>query len=441
MLGLKFRFALISTGVIAVYLCSGQSGAPLSYIYTEAPRFDPSASLTGTERFPAGAKLQFVSGGARRALVAGFAASADASISFDGKRALFSGKQKPGDPWQIWETALAGGTPRRITSTAEDCIRPFYLPEDKIVYSRRLPDGFQLEILSPGAPALRLTYAPGNWIATDVLRDGRILMEGPHGAGRDIYAIYSDGSGIETHRCDHTRDRHSARELSNGDIVFTTGTRLARFTSARAGEIQMTLPAGEFAGPVEEIAPGELLVSYRAAASAPFALCRWTPGRAPAPLGYRNAYEPVVVRDRAVPPRHPSSLGDRDGTNLLCLNAYVSKGARIAAGSAASVHVYSRTDAGAPVLLGRAPVEKDGSFYVNVPSERPIRIELVDASARPVYAEKGWFWTRRGEQRVCVGCHVGPERAPENATPQVLVRTQTPVKMALPPSGASGATK
>jgi hypothetical protein len=39
------------------------------------------------------------------------------------------------------------------------------------------------------------------------------------------------------------------------------------------------------------------------------------------------------------------------------------------------------------------------------------------------------MWTRRGEQRICVGCHAGPERAPENAVPQVLVRDIKPVNI------------
>jgi hypothetical protein len=43
--------------------------------------------------------------------------------------------------------------------------------------------------------------------------------------------------------------------------------------------------------------------------------------------------------------------------------------------------------------------------------------------------EHGWFWIRRGEQRICVGCHVGPERASENRMPDVLLRTTVPVDL------------
>jgi hypothetical protein len=86
-------------------------------------------------------------------------------------------------------------------------------------------------------------------------------------------------------------------------------------------------------------------------------------------------------------------------------------------------------------------VAKDGSFFVQVPSETPIRFELLDAAGKSVAAEKGWFWARRGEQRICVGCHAGPERAPDNSAPQVLLQTQEPVKMALPVHGGKEGQK
>src|ERR1035438_8102713 len=93
--------------------------------------------------------------------------------------------------------------------------------------------------------------------------------------------------------------------------------------------------------------------------------------------------------------------------------------------------------AGAPVPLGQAPVESDGSFYVQVPADQPLRMELLDASGRSVRAERDWFWMRPSEQRICVGCHAGPERAPENRLPEVLLHSTIPVKML----GGSGRTQ
>jgi hypothetical protein len=431
--------------VFFLFAWAAASSGNTPCLYTQAPRYDARAAVGG-ERFPAGARLMLFKDGAARPFAPGFAASADAAVSFDGARVLFAGRRKAGDPWQIWEVAVTGGTPRRVTAGREDCIRPLYVPDDKLVYSRRTPRGFDIEImpLAGGAP-LRLTYGAGDFIASDVLLDGRVLFDGPHPGGpREVYTVYTDGSGVETVRCDHGHDRHSGRQVSSGDIVFESGTHLARFTSARAVELPLALPVGEYAGPVAEQAPGELLVSWRARAGEPFTLRRVKIGDARAVPervaagGRGNAVEPVLLAAHAVPKRHPSGLGDRNGANLLCLNSYTTRDAAIPAGIVAKVRVWAQDDRGAAVALGEAPVEKDGSFFVQVPSERPVRFELLDRNSKTVRDAQGWFWLRRGEQRVCVGCHAGPERAPDNVQPAVLLRTTEPVRMVLPVHSENG---
>jgi hypothetical protein len=95
----------------------------------------------------------------------------------------------------------------------------------------------------------------------------------------------------------------------------------------------------------------------------------------------------------------------------------------------AAVRVWALDDNNKPTLLGQTPVARDGSFYVQAPGERAIRFELIDRAEKTIAQEKGWFWARRGEQRVCVGCHAGPERAPDNAVPEILLHSQEPVVM------------
>ncbi|MFY9854726.1 MAG: hypothetical protein WAK26_12700, partial [Terracidiphilus sp.] len=84
---------------------------------------------------------------------------------------------------------------------------------------------------------------------------------------------------------------------------------------------------------------------------------------------------------------------------------------------------------GQAVVTGTAPVEADGSFFVKVPADQPIRFALLDEKGTVLRREHGWFWIRQGEQRICVGCHTGPERASENRVPDVLLRTTTPVDL------------
>ena len=79
--------------------------------------------------------------------------------------------------------------------------------------------------------------------------------------------------------------------------------------------------------------------------------------------------------------------------------------------------------------MGTAPVESDGSFFVQTPADKPIRFALLNQKGEVVRQERGWFWIRRGEQRICVGCHTGPERSSENHVPAVLLRTTTPVNL------------
>jgi hypothetical protein len=413
-----------------------------SLLYTRTTHYDALAWMRGGERFSSGATLVVRDSNGKRPLVPDFAASADPAISFDGQRVLFAGKLKAQDPWQIWEVPLAAGEPRRVTFGSEDCIRPLYLPENRIVYARKIAGRFVIEALYlSGGKALPLTYGPASVLPTDVLRDGRILFEAAYPLGADavpeIYTVYSDGSGVESYRCDHGTVRHSGRQVSSGDIVFASSHAaanfsLARFTSARAQEVQIPVPAGEYAGEIVETHIGDWLLPWRADANAQFQLMLWTPGspvlRPAVTEQNEDAVQPVLIAERAIPNRHPSGLHDWPNANLLCLNAYTSK-YRFAAGSIHSVRFYTPDDSGNPRLLGTAPVERDGSFFVQVPTEKPLQIELLDSAGKTLQREAGFFWMRRGEQRGCVGCHAGPETSPENAVPMILLKSTTPSDM------------
>jgi len=416
-------------------LASGDDLRTPAHVYTATARFDPDAWACGQERFPLGAAIRLVAAAGSRELAPGFFASADPEVSFDGQRVLFAGKPRREDPWQIWEApagVLSGPREaRRIAAWPEDSIRPLYLPDGKIVYARKTSQGYQLEVLAlAGGQPLRITYAPGNYLTCDILHDGRVLYE----TNRDLYTVYPDGSGVEAYRCDHGVSRHAARQLASRDVVFTTGNGFARFTSELATQVD-SVPrhGGEFAGPpaevTPEITPDEWLVSFRPNARTPYAIYSLNPANSTlAKTTDAPGVQPMLLGAREVPLRFPSGLHDWAGANLLCLNAYTSK-TNITEGAIGSVRLYSQGGGGQPALLGETAVESDGSFFLHVPSEQPLRMELRDRSGRVIEAERGWFWMRRGEQRVCVGCHAGPERAPENAVPKVLLRADVPVPM------------
>ena len=64
------------------------------------------------------------------------------------------------------------------------------------------------------------------------------------------------------------------------------------------------------------------------------------------------------------------------------------------------------------VELGTVPIEEDGSFYVEVPADRPLALQAIDGEGRAVINELSWIYTRPGEQRGCVGCHAPIGTAP-----------------------------
>jgi len=432
MCGFGERHRVIASG-------SARTKDSVPIVFTAAPRYEPLAAIErGEERFPEGAELRVMRGGETEPLAPVFFASADASVSFDAKTVLFAGKRNRGEAWQVWEMNLASRAVRRVTAAKEDAIRPMYLPGGRLVYAQRAAEGFAIEAASlDGTDRLELTHLHGNALPVDVLEDGRILFESSFPLGTsgqpELYLVYSDGSGVESYRCDHGAGRWGGRQLRSGtnagDVVFTHGRSLARFSSPLAAETAIHVPAAEYAGPIAEETGGDWLVAARRRSDARMALV-WVRAGAAALTTVvsderNDLVEPATIAPRATPNRHPSGLHEWTTANLLALDVRVSRDGALGK-TPARVRVEAQGEDGRAVEMGVAPIESDGSFFVKTPGDRPIRFALLDGSGAVVRAERGWFWARGGEQRICVGCHAGPERAPENRVPQVLLRTTTP---------------
>ena len=454
--------------LIALLLClsgvtpvAAQAIVAPDLIVTATPYYVPQAALTGGERFPKGAQLLLIHASHAQPLVTGFWATADANVSFDGERVLFAAKSTAVDPWQIWEMKLQDRSLQKLIGGESDVIRPFYLPAGRLVYARHTPHGFQLEaagkdassLTAPidahaGETVLPLSYSPGSTIPDDVLLDGRILFESefPLGTGStpEMFLVYSDGSGVESYRCDHGPARWGGKQLASGNVVFTHGDSLARFTSPLAHEAPIVAPRAQYAGAIAETAAGAWLLSARTAGAAHYSLRVWKPGTQSLPMVFalagQDVVQPAVTAPRARPKRHPSGLHDWSYANIMALDARQSRQGDLKV-APAQVRLEALGKDGQAVVMGTAPVEADGSFLVRTPADQPIRFALLDARGDVVRQEHGWFWIRRGEQRYCVGCHTGPERSSENHVPAVLLRTTTPVDLTGSPAKNDGEGK
>lgn len=406
-------------------------------IVTATSSYDELAVLKGGERFAEGAQLLRIDNGKASPLVEGFSASADADVSFDATRMLFSGRKSAGDPWQIWELSLADKSVRPVLTSTSSLERPLYLPDGRFLYARLEQNRFQIQIANlDGTHGFSLTHVPSNVFPSTVLRDGRILFEAGYplnsGDTPELYLVYSDGSGLESYRCDHGSARWGGAQLASGDLVFSHGSSLARFTSPLAAETSMHAPSATYTGQFAQTADGKLLVSAKPSRDAHYAIRLWNPGSPASHEIYSSAtldiVSPVLLTARPTPNRHPSALHDWPTANLLALDVRQSRSGPLHA-APAYVQIEIQDKEGRARIVGRAPVEEDGSFFVKVTGDRPTRFALLDAQGQVVRREEGWFWSRGGEQRICVGCHAGPERAPDNRVPAVLLRTTTPVDL------------
>ncbi|MFQ6091517.1 MAG: hypothetical protein ACE5OR_02360 [bacterium] len=83
-------------------------------------------------------------------------------------------------------------------------------------------------------------------------------------------------------------------------------------------------------------------------------------------------------------------------------------------------------------IIGEAPVEEDGSFYLEVPADTPISFQILDENRMALQTMRGWVWVRRGSRRGCIGCHENRELAPENRATLALLKAE-PTRLVTPP--------
>jgi hypothetical protein len=117
---------------------------------------------------------------------------------------------------------------------------------------------------------------------------------------------------------------------------------------------------------------------------------------------------------------------------FICLDSHLAEGVPNGKIAAKLARVRVRTLDTATQqesALGDAPMEEDGSFYIAVPPDQPVRFEVLDAADRVVRAQKSWIWARSGEEHGCVGCHEDRAVAPENRWPMALRRFDTPTRL------------
>ncbi len=416
-----------------------------------------------------------------------FAAAADPSVSFDAKRILFAGRRAPEDRWNIWEMDPDGKNKRQITREFGNCREPEYLAlssitppdfKDKVRWITFRSDAagtYQegTDALATSLYAASLEAVPGRGLVTWrltfnlssdfsplVLGDGRILFTSRQGRPNlpeeyPLLATNWDGTGLNLF-CgagQGARLKTMACETPDRSLVFVesaklsgSGGQLARVFFRRPLHSYEALSHGNGRYLYPHAAPdGRLLVSYSPGIESYgiyfFNFDQGAPGEKvvaepgwefldaqplvsrPEPTGLISAVEDSLKWGHL----HCLSVYDSDRPEMRQIKPGEIKKARFVEGipaSSATPRAAGRMPQATTRLIGEAPVEADGSFFVQLPADTPFIIQLLNAGGSVVETMPRWIWVRRGTSRGCIGCHENKELAPENRVSDAVRRAE-----------------
>lgn len=442
--------SLCLTAGIIISSCKGKSTGKNIIILTEAPgNIQLPDYKNGTSwRYLPGARIVSVrqdNKGKTRLLTRDFYSACFPEISYDGRSMLFTAQQSENDTWQIWEMNLRNLKSRKITSFAESCTDPVYLPGGRMAFSKLTVNDtvksahclFTCSI--DGFGIRQITFSPASSFATTVLRDGRLLTVStqfepamgeplltvmrPDGTKADMFYRTKGGNRLLNSPAE-TDDRkilliESDETSGKRDIISIAYNRPLHTRYNLTSEIQGDF---QFALPLDLVS---YLVSCRKSDSESFGLYEFDPGnKILGSLVYSdpayNVVDAVVAEEYERPKKLPSEVDMHVKTGLLmCQDINVFNTSLpetfYAAHKARKIEVL-----GIDSTYGVVEVEEDGSFYLKVIADTPFRIRTIDDNGNVLSGPCSWLWLRPNERRGCVGCHEDPELVPENRIPAAV---------------------
>jgi hypothetical protein len=357
---------------------------------------------------------------------------------------------------------------RQVTHCDGNCLAPAYLPRDAIAFSGEVQDAgggraYQIYFGKlDGTDAHPITFGPGDYELETVLQNGLILASArsplqPRGKSensRNLYTLRHDGSGLAAFRCDHQAPaiRSQAEELDDGSVVFVKNKVLGSeaggdLAAIRRGAMHNSAvgPASELIWSPRQLEADRLIVARRAltpGARGKFGLYSFDfiHEKFQAPIyedSELSSIQAVPVAAHPAPRWYWSTLNSEAKVGyFICLNASLS--ANAPRGRLSTLPSKVRVLALDPATheensLGEARIEQDGSFYIAVPPDRPVRFELLNAEGKVIRGQQSWIWARPGEEHGCAGCHEDRAVAPENRWPLALRRFDTPTWIGVQP--------
>lgn len=359
-----------------------------------------------------------------RALSQGFHSATDPEVYFDGARILFAAKRTQSDPYQIFEMNADGTAVRQITHSSTDCRQPVYQsriftldepqPWDQVAY---VSNGSLHSVKLDGSAHQQLTFTPSQDADPLILPDGRM-----------IYASQSRLFGVNLDGTDYAlfldRAARNPAVTTNREVVFVqpNGSLAAVHLDRPLFTYRLLTSAGVFHSP-SALPDGQLLAARKTAAT--FGLVRFDPRtKIATPVFDSPEYDdtqPRLVAPRGLPDGRGSVVDESVPTaHLYCQSVFTSDQPKLAA-TAKRVRLVTASG-----TLGETDLEDDGSFKLQIPANRAVKVQLIDAKGE-LLRSSSWIWTRNKENRGCIGCHEDPELSPDNREAKAVVKKAVPM--------------
>ncbi len=363
-------------------------------------------------------------------------------VSYDGRRLLFAGQKTAGELWQIYIKDLITYEVVQVTHCPVNCTDPAWLPDGRILFSRldEMEPAGQVHVLyachADGCCMERLTFHPESAIASSVTNDGRIITLSARQYSdlgeRQYLALRTDGTKSELFYKGDNKNFPVSRcwEGNDGRIYFIeNGMQADQVMSIDFGhplssrKLVLKSKKRTFHS-IYPFSEDQLLVSARLDDEAEFGLylVDSQTGEIKDQVKSSDRYhliEPVLTRNRQTPLKLPAIVDMTKGKGtFLCHDSGLST---IAINNEdKDKETYKVQVYGLDEMLGEVPVEEDGSFYVEVDADIPVRFQTVNAAGEVLRGPSAWVWVRPNERRSCIGCHEDRELAPENRVPDAL---------------------
>ncbi len=353
-------------------------------------------------------------------LTSNFYSACSPDISYDAKHMLFTAQQNENDSWQIWEMDLGEKTSRKITDIKESCFGPAYLPGGRLVFSKQMPETgtgpvHALHTMNlDGSNISQITFQPHFDYTTTVLKEGRILMLSkqlypepgdmmymamrPNGTKAELFYKGNNGSLLNS-KVHETTDgfvyfiEWENENLNSGNIISIHQNRPLftrdNLTSDISGGFYSVLP----------IQKQEMIVSYRPSEKGTvglynFSLKDKSPGKSIYnPSGF-HVLEPVLVKAYNRPRDLPDDVDPKESTALLFCQDINVTGQQNDTNLTDLVKATSVEVLGITKSMGIVPVEEDGSFYLKVIADTPIRLQTLDENGEILYGPSDWLCLR-----------------------------------------------